>query len=256
MSALNAKKTSVSDGGLFAIVDERVPSGIEDKLSSLGFSVIRLPKHDGMNSPIASHTDIILYRHMDTLIGSRAYFESHGDLALRIRDAGFRLHLSHLDQESEYPFDALFNALVIGDKLFCNLSTVCPNILGYASIAGLMPIPVKQGYPACTVLPISDKAAVTADRGMAKALEENGITVLLVDDSEKILLPPYKNGFIGGAAGVFEDKIFFLGNYNSLPYAKELSEFAARFGLSCVSLDESLGSLLDLGGIILHKKSF
>ena len=178
----------------------------------------------------------------------------HKGLREEIEATGLRLLLSDSAQGGSYPNDAIFNALVIGKRLFCKTDSVSSDVLRLAEREGLEVIGVKQGYPACTTLAISDRAAVTSDKGMAKALEKSGISTLLIPESEKIKLPPYKNGFIGGAAGKFGDKIFFLGNVNALPYCDALLALMTDEGVSALSLDEESDSLLDLGGIILHKK--
>jgi hypothetical protein len=108
-------------------------------------------------------------------------------------------------------------------------------------------VDVAQGYPACTVLKLSDGAAVTADRGMAKVLSEHGIRVYLIEDGG-IALPPYEYGFIGGSAGVHDGVVYFLGDVSRHPsYAAILAALECE-GLRHVSL--SGGALVDLGGIL------
>jgi hypothetical protein len=108
-------------------------------------------------------------------------------------------------------------------------------------------INVNQGYPACTVLKLSDSLAITADMGMKKALEKNGIEVYLIENGE-ISLPPYKYGFIGGCAGIHEDKIYFLGDPSLHPSYEIIKTGASKAGLEIVSLSDE--KLSDLGGIM------
>ena len=58
----------------------------------------------------------------------------------------------------------------------------------------------KQGYARCDVLPLESAGkAVTADRGMAKALTENRIDVMVIRPGG-IALDGCEYGFIGGAS--------------------------------------------------------
>ena len=94
---------------------------------------------------------------------------------------------------------------------------------------------------------MSEKAAITADPSLHKALTENGADTLLVRPAE-ISLPGYDRGFIGGCSGTTEDTVYFSGNIALHPDGELISEFCARHGKSAVSLsDEPLfdgGSLL------------
>jgi len=254
LSALNYKKTSADrSGSLFAIVDGRISENCEAGLSRCGFEIIKLEKDKRLGEAVASHTDMILFRYKDTLIGSREYFDCHEELFKRIKTSlpDFEFILSDEDISAVYPNDAIFNALTVGGKLFAKADTVSADILALAKRERLGIIKVKQGYPACTTLALGDGLAITADKGMARALGKNGIEALEIQESEKIKLPPYKNGFIGGAAGITGKTAYFLGNLLAHPSGEIIKDSLARFGYDAVSLDPSADSLFDLGGMIL-----
>ena len=141
----------------------------------------------------------------------------------------------------------------MGEKLFCKADSISREILAYACEAGLKVINVKQGYPACTVLKISDTRAITSDNGMAKALRSEGIEVLAVPESDKILLPPYKNGFIGGTAGRCSNTVYFAGNPKALPYFDTIDAFAQSAGVKLLSLYPESSNLIDLGSLVFCK---
>ena len=254
LSALNYKKTSAyKSGSLFAIVDERISEKCAARLSLDGFEVIRLPRDERLGEAVASHTDMLLFRLGDTIIGSRAYFEKNASVYNTLKRAlpNFDFILSGEVISRDYPHDAIFNALRVGNKLFAKTDTVSSEILALAERVGLEIESVKQGYPACTALAISEKLVITADAGIRKAMERRGIKVLTISDSESVLLPPYKNGFIGGSAGVFENKVYFIGNLHSHPFADIIESELSSIGYVAVSLDPDSDSLFDLGGMIL-----
>ena len=139
----------------FALVDERLSTRCEESLKSFGFSTVRLPKIPTLPAPIASHTDIISFKLKDSLFFSKAYFEANFDIL-----SPLFANSSILTKESQgvnYPLDAIFNGLLIGNKLFCKKDTFSKEIIRYAERLGIKTVNVKQGYPACTTLKISEK---------------------------------------------------------------------------------------------------
>ena len=155
--------------------------------------------------------------------------------------------LTSEEQGVNYPLDAIFNGLAMNGRLFCKRDSFCRDIIDYAEKEGFKIIGVKQGYPACVTLKVSENAAVTADLGMAKALSENGVSVLTIENGD-IALPPYEYGFIGGAAAAFGNEIFFLGDIGKHRNGEKICEFIEAFGKRAVSLSDE--PLSDLGGII------
>ena len=254
LSALNYKKTSADrSGSLFAIVDERISENCESELLRRGFEVFKLPADKRLGEAVSSHTDMLLFRLGDTLVGSLEYFEKNKDIYEKICRALPSLEFILTDEkiESIYPHDAIFNALTVGTRLFAKTDTVSKSVLKLAEGLGLEIINVKQGYPACTVLAAGHDFAITTDDGMEKVLLANGISVFKIPESEKIKLPPYKNGFIGGAAATLGKKVYFIGNLLSHPLGNDIEAALSERGYEAVSLDTSSDSLFDLGGMIL-----
>ena len=254
LSALNYKKTSADkSGSLFAIVDSRISENCEEELLARGFEIIKLARDERLGEAVASHTDMLIFRYEDTFIGPRAYFEKNKTIFNKIKNSLPHFNFILTDDEifCDYPRDAIFNALRLGDKLFSKTDTVSSAVLELAEANNLKVIRVKQGYPACTTLAVGDNFAITSDKGMARALCTSGVEVLEIPESDAIRLPPYKNGFIGGAAGVLEKTVYFIGNLYAHPFGKEIELALSRRGYEAVSLDSSSDALFDLGGMIL-----
>lgn len=253
LSVLNCKKTSADrSGSLFAIIDERVSPICEARLKSRGFTVIKLPRDERLGAAVASHTDMLLFRDGNTVIASKEYINANENIKSALLSAfpSLDLRLSDEALSKKYPSDAIFNAKIVGKKLYAKSDSVSKEIVRYAKEKGYGTISLNQGYPACTTLFADDGFAITADEGMRRALTLSGIEVLFIENSEKIKLPPYKYGFIGGTAGVFKNTVYFIGNLDAHPNAKEIKKALTKRGFLSVSLDESADSLFDLGGII------
>ena len=146
-----------------------------------------------------------------------------------------------------YPNDCIFNALVMGEYMIAKTDTVARELISLAERQGLKLVHTQQGYPACTVLPLGDGGAITADRGMAKVLTECGIDVTLIENGD-ILLPPYEYGFIGGAAGTLGNTVYFLGDPARHRDFERIAAAIERAGMRYEALSDE--PLSDLGRIV------
>ncbi|MBO5879670.1 MAG: hypothetical protein J6Q68_03890 [Clostridia bacterium] len=238
----------------FAIVDSRISKKCEIALTERGYSVIKLSPMDILPKPIASHTDIILFRIENTLFLSKKYAaenkSSYELLRSLEKSSIINIALTEEQQCENYPFDAIFNGLVMNGRLFCKSDTFSREIIEFAKKQGYKIVNTKQGYPACTTLKISETAAITADRGMAKTLEAEGISVLTVETGG-ISLPPYEYGFIGGCGGLCDGTVYFLGDIESHKNKEEIKDFVNKNFCHIESLSDE--RLSDLGGILFIK---
>jgi hypothetical protein len=95
---------------------------------------------------------------------------------------------------------------------------------------------------------LSDRVAVTADRGLADALRRSGVAVLDIRPGH-IALPGYDYGFIGGAGGRLPDGTYvFFGDLTSHPDGEAIRRFAEEQKISAVSLSDE--PICDRGGIL------
>ncbi len=231
-----------------AIIDSRAPTAAELKLMSRGFRVIRTAPTAKLPPPLCAHPDMLFALIEDTVISSADYVE---EAPMLFDDLAHAARLDFVITEDrfglDYPRDCIFNVLVMGNKIFCKSDSVSPAVLRIAGKYGKEIISTRQGYPACTVLPLGDSAAITADVGMAKVLTDAGIDVTLIKNGG-ISLPPYEYGFIGGAAGVADGTVYFLGDPKLHPDSDKILSAAEGAGLSLVALTDS--PLLDLGRIV------
>ena len=231
-----------------AIVDNRIPFEMERALTVRGYRVISLPASPRLSSPIASHPDMLIKLIGSEIVTTADYCEVAGAEISMIYDATrMRCHFTSDAHGERYPEDVIFNSLTLGSRIYARLESLSPYLKDLALRMGFELRNVRQGYPACTTLKLSDKAVITADEGMASALSRDGIRVYRIK-SGGILLPPYEYGFIGGAAGVDNGIVYFLGDYKNHPSADIIEDAVEREGLRAVSLTRS--PLTDLGGIL------
>jgi len=237
-----------------AIVDSRISEAAQRRLTLLGFRVITLPPFSKLSAPVASHTDMLIHRIGEEYISYADYCEEasyvFSDLSALMVPCGAKFSFTADEVTEEYPGDCRLNALRMGNKLFCKSDSASEYLILRAKECGIDIVDTKQGYPACTVLKLTDESAITADRGMAKILTESGIRVTLISPGGVELLP-YEYGFIGGCGGVTDGKLYLFGDVTTHPDSEMIINTANREGLTVVSLGS--GSLVDLGGIIFTK---
>jgi hypothetical protein len=142
-----------------------------------------------------------------------------------------------------------FDCLAVNDILYGKGGSVSEKIIEqYSSF-----VSVKQGYTRCSVAMLGDKCAVTADKGIASALKNNGIDVLVIRPGH-IELKGYGCGFIGGAGARLCDGVYgFFGDLYSHPDGDMIAEFASLHKIKAVSLSSE--PLSDNGGLLILREA-
>ena len=232
-----------------ALLDERIHGAMRSRLEDMGYTTILMPRHPRLPIATASHPDMLVMKIGRELIVERHYAEENAAVFSRISSLVPDVKIKYADiaLSEEYPRDCPLNALLIGDKIFLRQKSAAKEVIDSAGWLGISIIDVRQGYPACSVLALDGSHAITADRGMSASLRAEGIEVLLIDDGG-ISLPPYDYGFIGGAAGVHRDGVFFIGDISTHKSGQEIADFCRSCGYEPISL--GVGALFDLGRII------
>ena len=232
-----------------ALVDARISDACERELSKLGFAVLKMPPAEGISAPMASHPDMLIAKLGDNIITTADYIDKASYIFSDIREYAPHIKIHIIDEvySEKYPKDAILNVLVIGRRVFAKTDSVPMSLLDIARGLGYEIIHTRQGYPACTVLPLSNNAAITADRGLAKTLREWGISVSLIENGG-INLPPYEYGFIGGSAGVYHKDVYFLGNPEKHPSYKIIKKSTDTLCMTLRPLSDDV--LSDMGRII------
>lgn len=233
----------------YIIVDERISEECLRGLMLRGFDPITLPPDPCLGKAVASHPDTVLFKLDGEIFTTADYCDAAAYVFsdLRVCAPNIKITFTSDVRSERYPEDCKMNALVMGKKIFARLDSLSPSIISSANAKGYKLINTPQGYPACTVLKLTDDRAITSDRGMAKVLNKSGIEVTLIREGY-ISLPPHEYGFIGGASGVYENKVYFFGDIKTHPDSDIIEEALKRAGLERISLSSE--PLCDLGGIV------
>ena len=175
----------------------------------------------------------------------------------------------------DYPQDIIYNALCTRDFFVHMITESDPDmmeamLLWRESVTHedeyteqVKIIGVSQGYSRCTCLPVDNRSFITADAGLASALESQGAVVLKIKPGS-ILLPGFDYGFIGGCAGhIYIDHledpagppqraIIFNGDLSRHPDFERIVDFIRSRNIHPVYFDnyplEDIGSILSMEG--------
>ena len=223
---------------MVALISEKMPDVIVNKLENLGYGCVLLPDHPDLDAPVASHADMLFSVVLDGLLTDGEYLSRYPQLA----ELGLPIRISQRSLGKKYPLDIAFDALIFNGIVYGNTDFIAPEILQSYKKA----VFVKQGYTLCSTL-ITNRVAITADDGIYRALAENGVSVLKISASG-ITLDGYSCGFIGGAS-VYEplsNTVIFFGDVTKHPDFNAISDFLCENGHRLLWFDEF--ELKDLGG--------
>ena len=210
------------------------------------FDVILLPPYGKLQTPVASHPDMLIFAVGNTLIAPRDYVSENSAIFRKAERMGkLRVVGGTCGLRSEYPFDIAYNVLVCGDAALSLRAHTAPEILSELMARGIRHIDVRQGYAACSSLVVNG-GMVTADPSVADAADAVGIDVLRISPGG-IRLDGYGCGFIGGASAVLGNEVYFFGDPLLHPDGEVILGFIERHGASAVKLGG--GGLCDFGGI-------
>lgn len=162
----------------------------------------------------------------------------------------YPIHITEGGSEPDmhYPLDAAYNIAIVGKRVFCKTDTADKILLDECERMGYKIIHINQGYSKCSVCPVDENSAISADKGFYKAAAREGLEVLLITN-RSILLPGYNTGFFGGCAYMEEEKTLAInGDISLFPDKDKIISFleGKNIRLNC----KKGVPLLDFGSLI------
>ena len=174
----------------------------------------------------------------------------HADMqALRIKDRLFTLENCAKKAGERYPENVLLNCLFIGNTLCGRLDSVDDTVLDYCREENIKLVNVNQGYTKCSSLQVAENAVITADKGIANALKNNEVEVLLISPGN-IELKGYDYGFIGGAGFYDNGKVYFFGNIKNHPDYDKIGQFCSCYNSNLETICQDM-PLTDIGSAVI-----
>lgn len=229
------------------LLGEKYAEILDNSIKNAGIQPVYVPDNTFVDPRLSGHADLSALH----LGGEKCL------LSLHLKGTGFSQWLEGIGAEisylsdpmgKEYPKDAALNCCIVGDSLICNKKTVAQGIAEYFTSKNSRLINVKQGYTRCSVCVVNEKAVITSDRGIAKAVNAAGIDVLLISHGY-VNLSGFDYGFFGGAAfKIGTDQIAFTGTLDKHPDKLKIYEFLRKNRVEPVFLTAL--PIFDIGGAI------
>ena len=220
--------------------DARIPEAAKENLSKLGTYVPFLTTGITYET-ISGHPDIFFCQGGDFLIAAP---NTPGKYLKILKQHNIPFVKGVLPVGHKYPETAHYNASVSDDYLIHNIHISDENLKQVFS--SKKNIHVNQAYTRCSLVPLKNGRFITSDKGIFNTLISNNVEVDCFSP-EGILLPGFDHGFLGGTMGLFEDKIYLLGQLKSYPEGSRLGEILNGAGYEIVELYP--GPLFDGGSL-------
>jgi hypothetical protein len=232
-----------------ALIGRDSPSVISQALASRGFEILSLPRDERLQLPVSSHADMLVSVIENNIFCSEQYYYNNEKIFSRIASYGYTVTPCKIELSSKYPNDIAFNMLYIKNCILGKTDLLPQEIKNFSEKAKIDLLPIKQGYAKCSTLLLNNKAIISADNGIIKKASSLGLSTLKIENSpEAITLCGYDYGFIGGASGVFDKSIYFVGDIKLHPQSDMIIDFCTKMGFEAISLGDH--KLCDIGGII------
>ena len=228
------RRQETEDGGQIVIPEE--------------FNFLEL-ETDGIVYPaISGHPDIFFCPTPSGLVVSPGLPPNYRVI---LSNAGVGFITGHLASGIRHPASIHYNAAVNNHYLVHRLEYTDPVILENCHF--LKKINVNQGYTRCNMIWLKHDRYITSDPGIHRTLYQNGLEGLYVSP-EGILLPGFRNGFIGGTMCVYQNSVVFTGSLSQYPEGVRLGNYLVSMNYNIIELYD--GPLVDSGGVIIHPPFF
>jgi signal recognition particle subunit SEC65 len=223
-----------------AVIDPRMPEKAKLKLKQMGYYAAEVPLHPKLAKPVRGHPDMMMFSYNKRVI----YEPRLEKIAKLLKNNGYECVEGEKIKSSKYPEDVIYDACSLGESIIRYDGKIEKHIENLKAKF----IKVKQGYVKCSIVPVDEKSIITSDKDIYDECNVGAISdrPLLIRPGY-IKLPGYKTGFIGGASGVHNSKVFFIGSLKSHPDGKSIRSFVEKRGKKVVELYD--GPLYDCGSI-------
>ena len=224
------------------VMSDKYPCFVRE-IEKLGYTVISSDTVDIFPIPEQKHADMqILPINSDIFILNEC-------TALAKKIPNDRLIYCDKKAGKKYPENILLNFLFLNNTLYGKLSAIDKNLVDFCEENSIKTVNINQGYARCSTLVLNEKALITSDLSIEKALKKDGVEVLLIS-SGNIILDGYDYGFIGGASGkIDENTVVFLGNVTNHPDYRRIENFCENHNISIKIICKDM-PLTDIGGIV------
>lgn len=226
---------------MLAVIDYRTDKNTLTELSKY-VDDIYLFRTEGITyNSVSGHPDIFIFQNYNNLIIAPNSPPSLFDI---LKKYEVKYTIGKISVGKSLIESVAYNCLSTKNYLFHKKTMTEKTILEAGR--NLKFINLNQAYTRCSLISLKDDIFLTSDKGVEKIINKHKLKCFYFDPAE-ITIIDHKNGFIGGTAGVNENKIFFNGNINLHKDGKFLTNAINSLGMDIINLGNH--RLYDGGGI-------
>ena len=233
---------------IIAVIDYRADSEIIENLKEFNIHVVTTRKHEVLAEPVNGHPDMVMFQ--ENVMGIIVSPEDYNYYTEKLGSFNIDISKGCRSLEKKYPENICYNGVLSGVCFFHKLDSTDEKILNRMYERKIKCINVSQGYTKCSTVNMGRKGIITSDNDIWKVAREEGIDALLISHGY-IDLNGYDYGFIGGATGFVDNKLYFTGSIKKHPDCRKIIDFLNERDIETVFLSEK--NIYDLGTIIFLK---
>jgi hypothetical protein len=226
---------------MLIITDNKMPDNAKKRLKDFG-DLLEI-ETSGITYPaISGHPDIFFCQAKQELAVAPNLPEKYFSA---LQKHGVKFTTGQKPVGNTYPHTSHYNAVVSQTHLIHNINYTDKSLLQICR--GLKTIHVNQGYTRCNLISLNGSVFITSDPGFNKTLTDHGLNCHYFPPHE-IYLEGFTYGFLGGACGILEQKLFVCGNLNLHNWGNKFRNVAENAGYEMIELCNT--PLHDTGSII------
>ena len=242
----NVSENSAAHGKYRAlIVGERYRKTTGAALEDLGFHIIYMPDNPNVDARVAGHADLSVLRVDEREVFLAPHLKG-SEFEASVKGIGYNVIFPEITQGKDYPFDADFNIVFLGNNMLCGRKNRLAEQLSASH--GFDKTAISQGYARCSTCIVSDSALITADSSIENAARALGYDVLKIHPGF-FRLPGFDYGFIGGSSFLLDGKLYFTGSINAHRDEESILNFLIRRDVTPVFLRSERAE--DIGTVIV-----
>lgn len=230
------------------VVAKDASDEIKESLKNMKFNIIETEEAEFLYDSVKCHPDIQIHpADFEKIFVAKNMFETYKE---KFRNFNIELIPTENDLEGEYPKYTGLNIGRVSNFYIHNENYTDGKIKDVFEEKGIKNVFVKQGYSKCSTLTIGEKAVITSDRGIEKALSSVKEIEVYYVNPEGIELKGMNYGFIGGCGIMISDRDLLLtGRTYNMKDEKRFHEILNKYGINVIYLSDK--GINDIGGFII-----
>ena len=214
------------------IISKNIPSNLLSELKKIG-EVQTFLTNNKTDTRLAGHVDMFCCKVDETYVVEESLYSLINNVSnILPGESKVKTSFHHSPYNAVITDDYILHNTTVTDKIILQLTK------------NKKQINVKQSFTRCSVIPLPDGTFITSDKGISKILTINNIQHLLVDN-EKIVLPGFKKGCIGGCCGINKLDYYLTGSLEHHSQGKAIKRFMVEHGCNVIELVDD--ALFDCG---------